>query len=207
MNRTAALAFGIPLLATVGLLIWRERGPTPRPPAPQVTAPASVPQIIRPEAPRSTAPQQQSRSFDIAGVARVIDGDTLDVGGVRIRLNGIDAPEAKQSCGAPGRTYACGDRATEALRGILRDRTVLCRQNGTDAYKRVIATCFLGDDDLNQLLVAAGWAVAFRRYSLAYVAAEVAAKAARRGMWADAFEMPWEYRARLREARQAVNPD
>jgi len=38
---------------------------------------------------------------DIIGSARVIDGDTMAIGKIRIRLYGIDAPEAKQSCLSP----------------------------------------------------------------------------------------------------------
>jgi hypothetical protein len=52
----------------------------------------------------------------IIGEARVIDGDTLDVGPVRIRLHGIDAPEAGQRCGKEtGGSWRCGDRATAVL--------------------------------------------------------------------------------------------
>jgi hypothetical protein len=45
----------------------------------------------------------------VAGVARVIDGDTLEVAGERLRLFGVDAPESKQLCTArSGKQYACG---------------------------------------------------------------------------------------------------
>ncbi|TIW00755.1 MAG: thermonuclease family protein, partial [Mesorhizobium sp.] len=44
----------------------------------------------------------------IAGVASVIDGDTIEVHGQRIRFNGIDAPESKQYCDdAKGFEYPC----------------------------------------------------------------------------------------------------
>ncbi|NJO23319.1 MAG: thermonuclease family protein, partial [Sphingomonadales bacterium] len=35
----------------------------------------------------------------VSGIATVIDGDTIAIGETRIRLEGIDAPEAAQSCG------------------------------------------------------------------------------------------------------------
>lgn len=45
----------------------------------------------------------------IIGDARVVDGDTLEVSGTRIRLFGIDAPESKQQCAnASKQQYACG---------------------------------------------------------------------------------------------------
>ena len=51
----------------------------------------------------------------LTGPARVIDGDTLDMGGVRIRLHGIDAPESEQSCRVGGNRWSCGREATRAL--------------------------------------------------------------------------------------------
>ena len=51
----------------------------------------------------------------LSGRAKVLDGDTLEVGGVRIRLHGIDVPESSQSCRAGGRRWSCGREATLAL--------------------------------------------------------------------------------------------
>jgi endonuclease YncB( thermonuclease family) len=52
---------------------------------------------------------------DITGTARIIDGDTIEAAGERIRLHGIDAPESKQTCEWPGKTIPCGRLATLAL--------------------------------------------------------------------------------------------
>ena len=41
-----------------------------------------------------------ARPADLIGQASVIDGDTLEIHGTRIRLWGIDAPESSQLCGA-----------------------------------------------------------------------------------------------------------
>ena len=53
---------------------------------------------------------------ELSGRAVIVDGDTLRLGGERIRLKGMDAPELAQSCtGADGRSWPCGQQAKAAL--------------------------------------------------------------------------------------------
>ena len=68
--------------------------------------------------------------------ASVIDGDTIDLAGKRVRLDGIDAPELGQSCFDAGKPWPCGQRAAAALVGETRGRSVQCREKGKDRYGR-----------------------------------------------------------------------
>lgn len=63
-----------------------------------------------------------------------------------------------------------------------------------DRYGRVVAVCYVQGNDVNGWLVGNGWALAYRRYSLDYVAQERAAQAARIGVWRGEFVPPWEWR-------------
>lgn len=130
----------------------------------------------------------------LSGIARVIDGDTIEVRGTHIRLNGIDAPESKQTCDANGQAYACGEQATEALIVLLGARPVACTEKGKDRYQRIIATCHVDSTDIAAWMVEHGWAVAYRKYSLEYVSAEDRAHSAKLGIWAGTFDMPEDWR-------------
>lgn len=142
---------------------------------------------------------------DVSGRAVVIDGDTIEVRGSRVRLHGIDAPESAQTCLDNGKLWLCGQRASRALADRLAGRSVDCKETAEDRYGRIVAVCRLGGGDLNAWLVAEGWALAYRRYSSAYVGEEASAKAARRGIWRGDFVAPWDWRAgvRLQQARSA----
>ena len=131
----------------------------------------------------------------IIGVASVIDGDTIEIHGQRIRLFGIDAPESSQLCTRPnGERWRCGQQASLALADRIGRATVRCEQRDIDRYRRVVAVCFKGTEDLDRWMVLNGWAVAFRRYSLDYVEAEEAARRSRINIWSGSFEMPWDWR-------------
>ena len=138
---------------------------------------------------------------ELTGRASVIDADTLEIQGQRIRLQGVDAPEKTQTCeAADGKPYRCGQKAALALDDWIAGRPVTCTEAANrDRYGRLIAFCKVGGVDLNGWLVEQGHAVAYRRYSMAYAAAEDRARAAKRGIWAGNFQMPWDYRAEKRK--------
>ena len=144
---------------------------------------------------RSLISPVAAQSMDLQGMASVIDGDTLDLHGQRIRLHGIDAPEGGQSCkDASGTSYRCGQRAALALADRIGRRPVTCVGTDNDDYGRIIAICYQNDADLNAWLVANGHAQAYRKYSLDYVTEEQQAQRARRGIWAGRFTAPWDWR-------------
>jgi endonuclease YncB( thermonuclease family) len=138
---------------------------------------------------RQSARGRMAGPNNLHGAVRVIDGDTLDVDGRRIRLFGIDAPERAQSCTRQGVAYACGHDATEAMRALAGD-TLTCEGRDTDRYRRLVAVCWHNGKDINAAMVEGGWAVAYRQYSTDYVGAENAAKRAGRGLWSGEFQMP-----------------
>jgi len=129
------------------------------------------------------------------GVTSVIDGDTIDIDGQRFRLFGIDAPESKQLCNnAAGQSYHCGQAAANALDKLIGRKTVSCVKKDMDRYRRIVAQCFGASQDLGAYLVGKGLAVAYVHYSQDYVAAERTARSKKMGLWAGAFQMPWDWR-------------
>ena len=107
----------------------------------------------------------------IIGRASVIDGDTIEIRGQRIRLFGIDAPESRQTCTDPkGVSYRCGQRAAQALDYRISDSPVTCEPKDRDRYGRIVAVCRAYGEDLSAWMTGLGWALAFRRYSAQYIA-------------------------------------
>ena len=135
----------------------------------------------------------------IVGIASVVDGDTIEIHGQRIRLFGIDAPESSQLCVRPtGERWYCGQRASFALADRIGRAMVSCQPRDFDRYGRVVAVCFKGNEDLNRWMVASGWAAAYKQYPLDYVADEVGARRSRINIWSGEFEMPWDWRLQHR---------
>ena len=83
---------------------------------------------------RPVSPRNGAFAADLSGRARVIDGDTIDIGGARVRLHGVDAPESAQGCLAGGERWPCGSRATRALAQRIDGRTVACEERDLDRY-------------------------------------------------------------------------
>ena len=86
---------------------------------------------------------------DIVGPARVVDGDTVEVSTVKIRLNGIDAPESDQLClNGKGEHWACGIEARDRLLERTNGKLWTCRGDDLDRYGRTLATCFVDGEDI-----------------------------------------------------------
>ena len=138
---------------------------------------------------------------DIVGKASVIDGDTIEIHGQRIRLWGIDAPESDQLCrGDDSELYRCGQKAAAALAALFYavPRPVICSPTGQDQYGRTVAVCHLGSPgpDIGQWLVSNGRALDWPQYSKReYEQAQQGAEKAGRGIWSGSFVEPWKYRA------------
>ncbi len=141
------------------------------------------------------AGQEHCHDPTYVGVASVIDGDTIEIHGQRFRLSGIDAPESKQLCtDAKGKAYRCGQVAANALAAFIGRQTVSCAKMDIDRYQRIVAECSVAGGDVGRYMVGSGLAVAYRKYSTAYVPDEEAAQANGIGIWSGTFEMPWVWR-------------
>src|SRR5262249_53877874 len=97
---------------------------------------------------------------EFVGQASVVDGDTLEIHGMRIRLWGVDAPESPQLCrGEDSLQYRCGAQAANDLDAFIARRPVNCSPLNLDPYGRTVATCSVGDTDLGDWLVRKGLAL------------------------------------------------
>jgi endonuclease YncB( thermonuclease family) len=136
-----------------------------------------------------------------AAGAIVRDGDTIQLGSVTYRLDGIDAPELDQICiDDHADPWTCGVDAREQLTRLIGGRSVHCDDLGTDkSHKnRHIGVCSADGDtaSLNQQLVRLGFAVSFEPAAKVHVKDDAAAaKDARAGLWNGCFVAPQEFRS------------
>lgn len=145
-------------------------------------------------------------ALEVRGVARVVDGDTLNIEGLGIRLHGIDAPEMAQRCiDARGRSYACGEAATRRVSELAAGKAVTCRGNAFDDYKRFLAVCEVSGVEINRALVREGFAWAFIRFSQDYAADEAEARRIGVGVFAAANTPPWEFRSSAWQAAASAD--
>ncbi|MEN8141764.1 MAG: thermonuclease family protein [Thermodesulfobacteriota bacterium] len=130
-------------------------------------------------------------------VMQVIDGDTVKVarnGSIeKIRLYGIDAPEKDQPFGRK----ATGSAAQLTLGEVVRVEEVT-----RDRYGRLVATIWLGQQNINQTMVEQGYAWVYPAYChksfcRKWRQIEAEARAGRQGLWAAERPMPpWQWRKR-----------
>ena len=127
----------------------------------------------------------------LTGHPLILDANTMLLSGERIRLKGIDAPDATQACrDAAGHAYSCGQVATHALMDKIGAATIWCEGNDRDQHHQVLATCYLNDLDLNGWLVQQGHAPAYGQDSQQYLDEEEEAKSMKRGIWTGTFTPP-----------------
>ena len=135
-------------------------------------------------------------------VVSVHDGDTVTVRTddgqtLKVRLQGIDAPELKQ---------AFGSRSRDELSALVKGKPVTLVEHGRDKYGRTLATILVDGVDANARQVATGMAWHYSRFdkSPALARAQEAARAARTGLWGDAAPVaPWEWRSGEQARRRA----
>ena len=141
----------------------------------------------------------------IKGKATVVDGDTITINNTKIRFSGIDAPESyfygmTQYCEKPnGKIWACGKKATAALKKLIGKNEVECSDEGNDKYGRTLSICYANGVDLQSEMVRSGMAVAYIRYSTRYENEMIEAMTNRAGIWSGDFLDPEDWRRQNRK--------
>lgn len=129
-------------------------------------------------------PGRADMTGDVGGSARVIDGQTLELNGQRLRLEGIDAPPPGTRCRLRGNERDCGHISATALMDLVAGVEITCRLRTSTAPDGArYARCEADGYDLSEGMVYAGWAQADLAQMDRYAGLEAAARVARRGMW------------------------
>lgn len=125
----------------------------------------------------------------------VIDGDTIDIRGERIRLFAVDTPEMGQPWWSEdGEHQDAGRLAKEALEALVKGRKLSVRVLREDQYRRSIGIVKVDGRDIARALVSQGWAFASPGNNR-YRRAQASAKRGKKGLWRGELQMPWDYRA------------
>ncbi|WP_187153087.1 thermonuclease family protein [Campylobacter volucris] len=127
-------------------------------------------------------------------VIRVVDGDTIEVKmndkEAIVRLFGIDAPEKNQ---------AYGQMSKKFLSAIVLNKDIVLNVKDEDKYGRILAIVYLNDKDINQVMVANGYAWAYEHYSDLYVKDQQLAQSAKKGLWEEKDPIePYKWRKQIR---------
>lgn len=118
-----------------------------------------------------TTPALADPTILTGGVTKVRDGDTIEVGKIPIRLNGVSAPEINEPLGPESRYF---------LVDLVMGKRVRCELDGTKTYDRWVGVCYLNSGDIGAAVIGAGLALDCPRYSgRRYAKLEVPAAALR----------------------------
>jgi len=142
----------------------------------------------------------------LANDLRVVDGDTIDLNGEKIRFSGIDAPESyyrgkKQFCYLNEEKIDCANLSKLQLKEKIGANSISCeREKNKDRYGRTVAECFVNGESLSKFMVRSGYAFDWPKYSKKkYAVDEEYAKVNKLGLWTMKFEYPWKWRKKIRE--------
>ena len=136
-----------------------------------------------------------NKEVQFGKVIKIVDGDTYDIllenqTTKRIRMEGIDAPERGMLFYKVSKDY---------LGQLCFGKSIKIVQTNTDRYGRTVAKSYIDDNELGLLMIQAGYAWHFKKYSIdrELTDAEIVARDQRIGLWADVLPVaPWEWRKR-----------
>lgn len=149
-----------------------------------------------------------STSDVIKGRARVLSGDTLKIKGNIIKLSGVDAPERRQKCSKPGaKRWACGETARQALRRVVRRRSVTCEVSAKDDSGHRDGSCRVKGEDIAALMVRKGYAFSSGGWFTKYAGLEAEARRETAGLWRGTAQRPEDYRAERWQDASAKAPE
>ena len=214
---TQKLAFILPLLVTIySFNVWAqeiddEPDPFDIPIADSPIQSDEIPMDLEEDYREDTLGDERTNKKEkkekiyIKGKATVVDGDTITINNTKIRFSGIDAPESyfygmTQYCEKPnGKIWACGKKATAALKKLIGKNEVECSDEGNDKYGRTLSICYANGVDLQSEMVRSGMAVAYIRYSTRYENEMIEAMTNRAGIWSGDFLDPEDWRRQNRK--------
>lgn len=147
-----------------------------------------------------------NKAETVEGRASALSGSLISLGGRKIRLAGIEAPDLDQTCSKPGnKRWRCGESAREGLARLLSSRRISCELTGKSSADIEEGRCHSGDDDIAAQLVKLGHVFAESGMFATYRSLERDAEDQQVGLWSSDAERPTSWRARLwEEAKQAA---
>ena len=133
-------------------------------------------------------------------IIKIIDGDTINLNGEKIRFSGIDAPESyfkgkRQICFSEKKKIMCGELSKNKLIEKIGNNFVNCIIEKKDKYNRSLGECYINGESLSVYMVKNGYAFDWPYYSKGKFSKDQNfAKKNRLGLWSMEFEFPWEFR-------------